>query len=502
MAENHALKQLSKALSQARILLAADVDYKLVRDVDQNILIARLIELHKNDTGVSVADRAQIAAIIDEMSTEKMPKPVEVIRRGGFNSIAAEVDADYQIGNTEHQSTEGTVNDFVNYFRNRMEKVRRMIEERRVGGALSPSIESMKGYTSGREAVVLGIVSNKVTTKNGNLMAVIEDETGDFKVIFINGSSQESKALFENGRRLINDEVVAIKGKISNQFLIAQDIVWPDIPIKEKKKTEDDIAIAFTSDIHVGSKQFMEKNFSHMLKWLNGDVDTQHSDIPAKIKYMIMAGDVADGIGIYPDQEYDLAIPDIYMQYRMLFTFLESIPDYIHVFLMPGNHDAVQRAEPQPPLGEDIVKDFKLDNVHIISNPSSLRLHGLDVLAYHGTSLDSMISAIPGSTYASPEKTMVEMLKRRHLSPIYGGNVVVPSKEDHLVIEDVPDILHMGHIHKNGISEYHGVGIVNSGTWQARTNYQIRSGHIPTPCILPVYETKSSTFTTVSFENG
>ena len=502
MAENDVLKQLSKTLSQARILLAADVDHGLVKGVDQNLLVARLIELHKDDTSISIADRAQLAAIIDEMNTEKMPKPVEVIRQSAFRPVASEVDAFYQIRNREHQNAEGTVSDFVNYFRNRIDKTRRIIEDRRLGASLSQSIGSVKGYTSGREVVILGIVSSRISTKSGNLMVVLEDETSDFKVIFINGNSQEARALFESGRRLVNDEVVAIRGKISNQFLIAREIVWPDIPIKERKAVDDDIAVAFTSDIHVGSRQFMERNFSHMLKWLNGGVEAGPSGLSGKIKYMIMAGDVVDGVGIYPDQEYDLAIPDIYLQYKMLFSFIESIPDYIHVFVMPGNHDAVQRAEPQPPIGEGMLKDFRMDNVHIVSNPSMLNIHGIDVLAYHGTSLDSIISAVPDTSYASPEKAMIEVLKKRHLSPIYGGNVVVPSRNDQLVIDEVPDILHMGHIHKNGLAEYHGVSVVNSGTWQARTNYQIRSGHIPTPCILPVYEAKNRTFSSISFDNG
>ncbi len=502
MAENNALKELSQTLSQARILLAADVREELIKNVDQNLLIARLIELHKNDTDTSIADTAQISAIIEQINSEKMPKPVEVIQRSEFRSKASEVDAYYRIRNKEHESAEGTVNDFLSYFRNRIDKIKKIVEERRAVLGLSPSIEAIKSYTSGREVAIVGMVTSKITTKNNNLMVVLEDETADFKVIFINGNSQELKALFESGRHLINDEVVCIKGKISNQFLIAKEIVWPDIPIKEKKKIDDDIAIAFMSDIHVGSKQFMERNFSQMLKWLNGDTDSKSTGLAKKIKYVIMAGDVADGVGIYPDQENDLAIPDIYLQYRMLFSFIQSIPDYIHVFLMPGNHDAVQRAEPQPPLSEEFMKDFKMDNVHIVSNPAMLNIHGLDILSYHGTSLDSIISAVPEASYAYPEKAMVEVLKRRHLSPIYGGNVVVPSKNDQLVIDEVPDILHMGHIHKNGLAEYHGVRIVNSGTWQARTNFQIRSGHIPTPCILPVYEAKSDSFVSVSFENG
>jgi DNA polymerase II small subunit len=68
-----------------------------------------------------------------------------------------------------------------------------------------------------------------------------------------------------------------------------------------------------------------------------------------------------------------------------------------------------------------------------------------------------------------------------------------------LVIDKVPDILHMGHVHKNCIANYHGVDIINSGTWQSTTNYQLIQGHIPSPCIVPVYEAKANRFTSINF---
>lgn len=496
------LKELSATLSQARILLAANVDAKLLDGVDANALVTRLIELHKNDEGVSIADRDQISAIVADIEKEKGPVDVEVIRSSTFKPAAADVDAVYQITNKERQNADGTTADFVNHFRNRFERIKHMIETHRIKVSMSSSIETAKAYTSGREITVAGIVTSKVITKKGNLMVVIEDETSELRVIFVNGAAKLSQDLFEEGKMLINDEVVAIRGKISNQFLIANEIIWPDVPIRQQKQIEDDIAIAFMSDIHVGSRQFMEKNLSKMLKWLNGNESLNADTLAGKIKYIVMAGDVADGVGVYPDQELELSIPDIYLQYKLLFSYIEQIPDYIHVFVMPGNHDAVGRSEPQPPLGEDLLNDFKADNVHIISNPSALNLHGLDVLAYHGTSLDSIIRAVPDASYAAPEKAMVELLKRRHLSPIYGGNVIIPSRDDQLVIDKVPDILHMGHIHKNGLAEYHGVKIVNSGTWQNVTQLQLRYGHVPTPCILPVYEAKQGRFATVNFNEG
>lgn len=485
-------------LSQSKIVLSGDVSQTVLEQVNIDLLASKVIESRAESTlALNIVTADEISKIINAMKVEKTPVPIEVIRSSDYKPIAAEIDANYRVNNRPHERASGSTSDFVNYFTNRLAKTKSLIEMHR-NFVLTPNIDSLKTLTTGREVCIAGVVKEKRVTAKGNIMAVLEDETGEAKVIFNNGTSQQARELFDRANSIINDEVVAVRGKLSSIFVIANEMVWPDVPVMQKKVVEEDVAIAFMSDIHVGSKRFIQKNFEHMIQWLNGNVD-EKKDLAGKIKYIIMAGDVCDGIGIYPGQENDLAIFDIYEQYAMLFKYIDAIPEYIQVFVLPGNHDAVQRAEPQPPLTDELLRDFRKSNVHILSNPSWVNAHGLDILTYHGTSLDSMISAIPGTSYASPEKAMIEVLRRRHLSPIYGGNVIVPSREDNLVIERVPDILHMGHIHKNAIADYHGVGIVNSGTWQGRTDFQIRQGHIPSPCILPIYEAKSQIFSQVDF---
>ncbi len=64
------------------------------------------------------------------------------------------------------------------------------------------------------------------------------------------------------------------------------------------------------------------------------------------------------------------------------------------------------------------------------------------------------MAALPGASYEEPDKVMAEMLKRRHLAPIYGGKTtIVPGGTDHLAIDSVPDVLHCGHVHTVGISK-------------------------------------------------
>jgi DNA polymerase II small subunit len=113
--------------------------------------------------------------------------------------------------------------------------------------------------------------------------------------------------------------------------------------------------------------------------------------------------------------------------------------------------------------------------------------------------MDSLISSVPGLSYTHPERVMVEYLKRRHLSTLYGGNPIIPENIDYLIVEDPPDILHGGHVHKNGYTKYRGTVVINSGTFQDQTDFQIKQGHVPTPCLVPVYEFKHQRLRTLDF---
>ena len=143
--------------------------------------------------------------------------------------------------------------------------------------------------------------------------------------------------------------------------------------------------------------------------------------------------------------------------------------------------------------------DLMKSEVVRLGNPSNVEIEGLKHLLYHGTSLDSIIAGMSGLSYSKPEDAMLELLKRRHLSPIYGDNLIVPEERDYLVIEDEPDVIHMGHVHKNGWMMYRGTMLLNSGTFQDRTDFQVRMGHVPTPGLVPILEAKTGKLSHISF---
>jgi DNA polymerase II small subunit len=392
----------------------------------------------------------------------------------------------------------GHVEDFVAYFRDRVERTRKILEARG-GGSGTVKTSVLGKFAEGRDVRVIGIIKSKRQTKKNDLLVELEDEEGIAKVWVGKGRNDAEKQCFASANNLLLDEVVAIDGKMSGPFLVATDVLWPEVPARNAQLIEKEVAVAFISDLHVGSKLFLEQRFGAFVQWLNGGVGGEkQKELAGKVKYLIVAGDIVDGIGIYPKQEKELVVRDIFEQYRMFGKLMESVPDYVEIIVAPGNHDAVRRAEPQPRVSDEI-KEAIGGKMHLVGNPSMVEIEGLKTLVYHGTSLDSIIAGLKGLSYNYPEKAMVELVKRRNLSPLFGDNPIVPEHHDYMLIDDVPDIVHMGHIHKNGYDRYKGILIVNSGTWQDRTEFQMKQGHVPSPCLLPVYDMKRGELEVVNF---
>ena len=376
---------------------------------------------------------------------------------------------------TGRSTCEGTLGDFARYFRHRFQTLSRMLRHRR---ELAGVQDISKARRSTREIRIIGMISDIRPTKNGHRVLELEDETDRVSVLIPHDSPMISEAL-------VTDEVVGVVGKSnSRDLIIAEQLLRPDIPSPRPFQGADDhVRVAFVSDIHVGSTTFLDDKWAKFASWIaSGD------EVARSVRYLVVSGDVVDGIGVYPHQDEELRIDDIYGQYEALASMVSALPDRLTIVMIPGNHDAVRPAEPQPAFPPQIRKLFD-SSVIFAGNPSLLRLHGVKILAYHGRSMDDFVSSIPGMTYHRPLDAMREMLKMRHLAPIYGGKTpIAPEAEDHLIIEDVPDIFATGHVHAVGVDTYRGVVLVNASTWQAQTPYQKMRNIEPMPARLPVID--------------
>ena len=444
-----------------------------------------------------------VKQLIDERSMElKSSQPVAV-KVEGYEPPAKSLNTrlkfheDHDV--SDNSRCTGSLQDFISFFRNRFDRQKRLLRNLHTNLSVL-GVREAKRLAERERARIIGMVAEKRETKNGHVLVDLEDESGVVPCLF----SKKNEGMLALAARVMLDEVVAFDGLRWKDLFIVEGVEWPEIPLREPKKVDaGNGTMGFISDLHVGSKYFLGEEFARFLKFLNGEGDSAQAEAAGNIKYLLVAGDLVDGIGVYPNQEEQLITKDIYEQYEALTDLLTQVPEWIELVVAPGNHDAVRTAEPQPRLPTEFVGELeKRRNIHLVGNPAYVEVAGLNVLMYHGTSADTWISSLQflRNGYHNPEIVAEEMLRRRHLLPLYGEKPIVPEKKDYMVIDGVPDIFHFGHVHKNGYKNYRGTTIINSGTWQSTTDFQIRIGHEPSPCEFPLYDPETATLKVFNFK--
>jgi DNA polymerase II small subunit len=232
----------------------------------------------------------------------------------------------------------------------------------------------------------------------------------------------------------------------------------------------------------------LEDPFTRFTQWIKGDYgDNEQREMANNVKYVVIAGDIVDGIGVYPSQDKELTIKDIHLQYEEASRLLGEL-SHVKIIIAPGNHDAARLAEPQPAIPEEYAEDlYKLKNAEFIGNPALISIDGIKVLIYHGRSFDDLAMTVKGLSHQQSDVIMKELLEKRHLAPIYGERTPLASEiEDHLVIEEIPDVFHTGHVHINSYKKYKGIHLINSGTFQSQTEFQKIYNIVPTCAQVPV----------------
>ncbi|MEE8167903.1 MAG: DNA-directed DNA polymerase II small subunit [Candidatus Hydrothermarchaeales archaeon] len=426
-----------------------------------------------------------------------------VVQRPRKRALAEEYEAELEIRRdkdiTKKSFSEGKLQSFLDYFNDRYDKLAKILRNRDTLRDATP-IDWMKKSKGGVK--IIGMVNEVKPTRKGHVIVELEDPTATIPILILN-SNRELQGV---AKELVKDEVIGVEGNLGkdSDIIIAKEIFFPDVPVKNGlKKSQVPLALALVSDIHMGSTKFLEEDFLKFIKWLRGDLGTSRQrELAGRVKYLIIGGDLVDGVGIYPGQESELEIKDIYQQYKKLADYLTQVPDHVEIVVIPGNHDAARQAEPQPAIMEEFAPDFYKDpRVHMVGNPCYTMVHGVDVLSYHGRSLDDIISTMPDMSYSRPAKAMLALVKKRHLSPVYGGKVpLAPEAMDYMLIEDTPDIFHVGHVHTAEVSNYRGVLLINSGTFQDQTSFQRKLNVIPTPGRIPIVDLQTQKTTIMRFD--
>jgi DNA polymerase II small subunit len=417
-------------------------------------------------------------------------EPEVVVCKSSFKPLAKEIDPIIsEIGElniTGQSFSEGSVQDFVKLFQDKFYFLEKVLRGRQ---SISPRpINTVKELTANRDIDLIGMVREKWQSKSGNWAFRVEDLEAECVVIV----PKDNTALSAEAEKIILDDVIAIKGKKSSSGLvIAQSVFLPELPIRQPKRAERAASIALVSDMHVGSRLFLENRFQKFIAWLKGCVESEkEKEIIGRIKYLVVAGDNVDGIGIYPNQATELTIKNIFEQYKEFERLIMQVPEYIEVVIIPGQHDAARWADPQPAIPAEFLPELsKLKNFHVLSSPGWIEIEGMKSLLYHGASLHDLYSVQGSLSQSRPQEAMIEMLKRRTLMASYGlKQPYAPERKDFMLIKELPDFYFGGDMHHSGFGSYRGTTVVNASTWQSQTEYQLKQGHIPTPGVVPVIE--------------
>ncbi|MEK6928001.1 MAG: metallophosphoesterase [Nanoarchaeota archaeon] len=389
------------------------------------------------------------------------------------------------------------LSDFVGHFRARYGQLSKILMQR-------PDLTNLVGINKiGNERQnlsIIGMVVEKRTTKNGNLIVTFEDLTGKIPILF----KVDRSEVFAKAKELLFDDVVAIKGSGDRNMLFGYDVYFPDAFIQDKMRFEEDISIAFISDMHVGSLKHLKKSFQSFLYWLNSDDENAK-----KVRYLFIVGDNIDGVGVYPGQEYSIELKSTREQYAALAEYLKQVPKHITMFMCPGQHDAVRLAEPQPVIGKSHAPAlYEIENLVLVTNPTMVKLiekgKEFKVLMYHGDSIHDFIREVPElremKAHKCPAKAVKHMLKRRHLFPMHSLAVYIPQVDlDPMVISEVPDVLCTGEIHRVDVENYNGVLILTGSCWQNQTAFEEKVGNIPDPAKVPILNLKTREFRIFDF---
>ena len=424
-------------------------------------------ESQAEPSGDNTADKDIFDRKSSHFSTDKTVVLRDDGKRDEINT-KVEIMDDYEVSRDEKD-----VPEFLQYYNDRYDKMKKLLM-RRSELRSATSVKRLERRSEGDEAAVIGMVKDKYSTNSGKYIVTLEDKTGTFKALVDE----------REGDKIVPDEMLGVSGSMGGDIIYANSVVRPDLPIPDGvKTTKDEVKAAYISDLHMGSEDTLHDRLERFADWLG-------TKAASNIGYLVIPGDVVEGVGVYPGQEDELEVNDIYRQYEMFENWIEKVPEDIQIIISPGNHDIVRLAEPQPRLDENVLeKASDFNNVHLVNNPQMVRLHGIRSkgiknLMYHGHSFDEQIDAIKElreNAYEEPYRVMVDLLKRRHLAPTYGSNLLSPEAEDHLVIDEKPDVFVSGHLHSHSNYSYKGVNVINASTFQAQTDFQKRVGHEPDP---------------------
>ncbi|MGI0004569.1 MAG: DNA-directed DNA polymerase II small subunit, partial [Candidatus Nitrosotenuis sp.] len=232
-------------------------------------------------------DVKELEQIIKQIVKEKERQHLYLISQKDLESFLGikedeELDDFHEIlfdPTTKITSSEG-VKGFNALFSNRYAKLKKIISNRPEAKMLK-TISAVISVKSKEAVYVCGLVSDRRTDRNVTRIT-LDDPTGSIETVVIDEELQKtaSSLLMD---QFVMEKIIASK----NGGFIVKDIILPDIPDHVPNRSKTETFAVFVSDLHIGSKFFMKKEFSELVEWLSSPDPLAH-----KVRFLVIGGDV------------------------------------------------------------------------------------------------------------------------------------------------------------------------------------------------------------------
>jgi DNA polymerase II small subunit/DNA polymerase delta subunit B len=288
---------------------------------------------------------------------------------------------------------------------------------------LNKRYDTLKSMFTNRLDLVNPISVNKITPKikKFSLIGIVKEKNISDKTLLLEDKTGYTTLSLEDVLldQVVEDEVIGVMcDKGNDDKIMVKNIVFPDVPLRRViNKTKNDVYCFFISDIHMDSKSFNEKTYENFLEWLNKQ---KHE------MYIFILGDISSN-----KKDAD--------------RFFSDVSKHQTIFLK-GDKDI------------DINREF-------YSNPLFSKIENVSIFTFHGNNLDNYTGL-----WNSTTELLTNLIKKRHLDPIFNSNKKI-YKEDPYLLDTIPDIIAVGHLHQPGTTNYKGITIIANGSFMTQPIY-------------------------------
>jgi DNA polymerase II small subunit/DNA polymerase delta subunit B len=283
--------------------------------------------------------------------------------------------------------------------------------------------ETLKKYLSSRLELVNLISVNKITSKTKKFSLIVMVKEKNDRSLLVEDSTGEATVYVQEEAvgQVVPDEVIGIVCEKENDTINVKKIIFPDIPLKrDVARTEKEAYAFFISDMFLNQVNNTKK--------------------------------ILDKINSIKDKLYVFVLGNVSSQKEDIINFFNNLPKNASKIFLKG----------------DIDPEINMEDVTIFSSPTLVKIENKILVLVCSGKIFSEYKKIWKEQ--SSEKIMLNLLRKRHLSPVFDFNKKI-SEEDSYIIDIVPDIFVSSNFDKPGVINYKGTTIASNGSFLSEPIY-------------------------------